>query len=94
MRVRVAGCGIAVALLLFACATAPKPAGHEVTSAAAPAVKVVITTDPAIRNYVDTAELTQLTQGELRRYAATAGPATVASRTAATTRMAIRSWAI
>ncbi len=77
MRDRIVLSGIAfLTFLLAACATAPKFSGID----AAPQVKVVITTDPAVKNYVDTAKLTEMTNAAMAKYAPAASPATVAVR--------------
>src|SRR4051812_43431592 len=63
-------------LLLAACASAPTPP----PAGAAPPVKVVITTDPAVKDFVDTAALTAKIEGALVKYAAGARAATIAVR--------------
>jgi hypothetical protein len=73
MKTRLAVAATAV-VLLAACASAPAPSSTQ------SAVKVVVTTDPAVRNVVDTARITRLTEEALHKYAGHAPAATIAVR--------------
>jgi hypothetical protein len=61
-------------LLLSACVSAPPALGPL------PPVGVVFSADPAVRHYVRTTKLTEITNQALRKYASSAGPATVTVR--------------